>query len=159
MMDSGLRVLDAMTMRPVVASPNTSLRDVAALMDKFSVGSVLVKRGTELMGIVTEADFVRRAVLEGHNIDVTPVSRIMTKDMVTVGPGMDVLEAIDLMKDADIRHLPVVDENKLVGFITLNDILKIQPHLFENIVDQIQLREEHRKPLGKITRAEIREDE
>ena len=157
-MDSGLRVLDAMTVKPVVATPQTSIRDVAALMDRFGVGSVLVKEGSELLGIVTEADYVRRAVLEGHDTIKTPISKIMTKDIVTVNPGVDVLDALLLMKDADVRHLPVVDDGRLVGFVTLKDILKIQPHLFENIVDMLELREEHRKPVMRNEEAEFDEE-
>jgi CBS domain-containing protein len=136
-----------MTVRPVVASPSTCLRDVAAIMERYDIGSVLIKSGTQLLGIVTEEDFVRRAILEGHDFAKTPVHRIMTKDLVTVSPGMDVFDALLLMKDAGVRHLPVIDESNLVGFVTLNDILKVQPHLFENIVDMISLREEHRKPV------------
>jgi len=147
-----------MTVKPVVATPQTSIRDVAALMDRFGVGSVLVKEGSELLGIVTEADYVRRAVLEGHDTIKTPISKIMTKDIVTVNPGVDVLDALLLMKDADVRHLPVVDDGRLVGFVTLKDILKIQPHLFENIVDMLELREEHRKPVMRNEEAEFDEE-
>jgi len=147
MVESGLRVLDAMTLKPVVAHPSTTIRDVAAVMDRYGVGSVLIQNGQELLGIVTESDFVRKAILEGHDMAKTPVHRIMTKDLMTVSPGMDIFDALLLMKDAGVRHLPVVDENRLVGFITLKDILKLQPHLFENIVDMYELREEHRKPI------------
>jgi CBS domain-containing protein len=153
--DTGLRVIDAMTIKPVVATPDMTLRDVAELMDKYMVGSVLVRQGAELCGIVTEADFVRRAILEGHNTSTTPVTKIMTKDLVTVSPGADILDALLLMKDADVRHLPVVDEGSLVGFITMKDILKVQPSLVENIADLITLREEHRKPLGRIRGMEL----
>ena len=157
-MDSGLRVLDAMIIRPVVATPQTSIRDVAALMDKYCIGSVLIKEGSELLGIVTEADYVRRAVLEGHDTVSTAISKIMTKDLVTVSPGVDVLDALLLMKDADVRHLPVVDDGKLVGFVTMKDILKIQPSLFENIVDMMDIREEQRKSMGKVQGLELDED-
>jgi signal-transduction protein with cAMP-binding, CBS, and nucleotidyltransferase domain len=154
--DSGVRVLDAMTVKPVVAHPSTCIRDVAAIMDRFGIGSVLIQHGPELLGIVTESDFVRRAILEGHDLANTPVHKIMTRDIVTVSPGMDVFEALLLMKDSDVKHLPVTDEGRVVGFVTMNDILKVQPHLFENIVDMIELREEHRKPL---TRAAELDDE
>ena len=138
-----------------MARPMTSIRDVAALMDRHDVGSVLIKDGSSLLGIVTESDFVRRAVLEGHDMARTPVQRIMTRDLVTVTPGMDIFDALLLMKDTDVKHLPVVDESKLVGFITVKDILRVQPNLFENFVDSYQLREEGRKP---IKNAEIDEE-
>jgi CBS domain-containing protein len=146
--NSGLRVIDAMTVRPVVAPPHVSIRDVAALMDKYDIGSVLIKEGSELLGVVTEYDFVRRVVLEGHDPCTTPVSKVMTKDIVTVSPGMDLFDALQLMKDAEVRHLPVVDDGVLVGFITIKDILKVQPHLMENIVDMMDIREAYRK-LGR----------
>lgn len=138
-----------MTVRPVVASPRMTIRDVAALMDRHQIGSVLIKQGPDLLGIVTESDFVRRAVLEGHDLQNTPVSKIMTKDLVTISPGMDLFDAASLMKDANIRHLPVLDGELLVGFITIKDLLKVQPHLFENLVEMIDVREAHRKPLGR----------
>jgi CBS domain-containing protein len=149
MVELGLRVLDVMTIKPVVATPHMTIRDVAALMEKFDVGSVLVKRGHELLGIVTETDFVQRAVLEGHDACTTPITKIMTKDLVTVSPGMDIMDALLLMKDTDVRHLPVVDESKLVGFVTIKDILRVQPQLFDAIADSFRLREEERKPLGQ----------
>jgi signal-transduction protein with cAMP-binding, CBS, and nucleotidyltransferase domain len=124
-------------------------------MDRYDVGSVLIKRGTELLGIVTEADFVRRVVLEGHSKDAQ-VSTIMTRDLVTISPGMDVFDALQLMKDADVKHLPVVDNDKLVGFVTLKDLLKIQPALFDDVVDTIRLREEKRKLHGSRT---VREED
>ena len=84
------------------------------------------------------------------NVDMTPVSKIMTplNDMVTVDPGMDVFDALTVMRENDVRHLPVLDNGKLVGFITVKDILRIQPDLFELIVEKYEIRESHRKPLA-----------
>ena len=147
-----------MTLKPVVASPHMTVRDVAGVMDRHGVGSVLIKQGPQLLGIVTESDFVRRCVLEGHNPTTTPIYKIMSRDMTITNPDMDIFDALLLMRDADVRHVPVVEEGRLVGLITMKDILKIQPHLFENIVDRIELREEHRKPLGRIRTAELDDD-
>ncbi len=144
-MRSGLQVADAMTVRPVIADPHASVRDVAALMDRYDIGSVLIKRGTELLGIVTQSDIVRRGVLEGCDMRHTPVGAIMTKDIVTVSPGMDLFDVVLLMKDTELRTFPVMDDGALVGFVTSKDILKLQPDLFENLVEAIQLREEERK--------------
>ncbi|HIH24538.1 TPA: CBS domain-containing protein [Candidatus Woesearchaeota archaeon] len=138
-----------MTIKPVVASPELTIRDVAALMEKFDVGSVVLKRGHELVGIVTETDFVQRAILEGYDVRNTPVHRIMTKDLITVGPGTDIMDALLIMKDSDVRHLPVLDDGKFVGFVTVKDILRVQPQLFDTFADAYRLREEHRKPLGQ----------
>lgn len=144
-MNSGLKVVDIMTVSPVMTLPTTSLHDAAQLMERHNVGSVLITRGKELLGIVTERDYVTRACLEGHDPLHTPVSRVMTKDLLTVNPGTDVFDALLLMKDAEVRHLPVVHDNQLVGFITAKDILKVQPQLFDNFVDNFEIREERRK--------------
>lgn len=150
-MRSGVKVVDAMTVRPVVASPQMTVHDVAVLMDRYNVGSVLIKSGDELLGIVTERDYVCRACLEGADPLTTQVSRIMTRDLITVSPGMDLWDALLIMKDSEVRHLPVLDEGKFVGFITAKDILKVQPQLFENYVDHIELREEDRKLRARET--------
>lgn len=134
-----------MTVNPVTATPHMTVREVAELMDYHKVGSVLVREGSELLGIVTESDYVRRVVLDGHDPNTTPIRNIMTRDIVTIGPGMDVFDALLMMKDADIHHLPVIDCGKLVGFITTKDILKIQPHLIDQATELFALREEERK--------------
>ncbi|MDD9953116.1 MAG: CBS domain-containing protein [Candidatus Woesearchaeota archaeon] len=139
-MKSGLRVGDAMTVRPVTTTPDMSIRDVAAIMERKHVDSVLVRESDDLMGIVTEWDFVRRAVLDGCNVFTTPIRLIMTKDLVTVSPSMDVFDAILLMKDADIKHLPVIEDGKLIGLVTAKDILRLQPSLFDSFVDGYDLK-------------------
>jgi len=66
---------------------------------------------------------------------------------VTTTPDEDIFEAIRIMRDYDFRHLPVKHDGKIVGLITLKDILKIEPDLYEIMVEKIQLREEERKPI------------
>jgi len=144
-MKSRLVVADAMTTRPIVAPPDMTLHNVAVLMDMHGVGSVLVKEGKLLKGIITERDFVTRVCLEGYDPINTPVSHVMSTDLLTVAPSMDLFDALLLMKDANVRHIPVMENNNFVGFITAKDILKIQPDLFENFVDMFELREEKRK--------------
>ena len=148
LVEPDLKVLDVMTLKPVIASSDMSIRDVAALMDKYGVGSVVIKDDHDVVGIVTEPDFVRRAILEGMDFTNEPIKSIMTRDLITVSPGTDVADALNVMKDADVRHLPVLDDGKMVGFVTLKDILRVQPHLFDSWADVIRLREEHRKPIG-----------
>jgi len=63
----------------------------------------------------------------------------MAKDLLTISPRMDVFDAIRLMKDADVRHLPVIESGKLVGYITMKDILRIQPELFEILSEKFDM--------------------
>ncbi len=155
-MRTGYKVIDAMTTRPITAAAEDSLHAVARLMKEKKVGSVLLKRGEELAGIVTEFDLVRKAMVEAMDVQKTPVSRIMTpaSEMATAGPGMDVFDALNLMRELDVRHLPVLDDGNLVGFITVKDILRIEPELFDLIVDKYEIREAHRKPVAEFKQGE-----
>jgi len=141
-MKTGIRVLDAMTKNPIVCSPSITILEAAKLMGKKDVGSLIIsdERKT-LLGIATEKDFVQKAVAKRIK-DSEPISKIMTGNVFTTHPEVDIYDAIKKMRDLEIRHLPVVDhQNKLVGTITLKDILKIQPSLFELIVDMFNIRE------------------
>lgn len=144
-MRSGLKVVDAMTVQPVTATPDMSIRDIALLMETYQVSTIIIKEGKELLGLVAESDIISRCVLEGCDSNKTLGRKIMTSDIVTVSPGMDVFDALLLMRDTNVRTLPVMDEGEMVGLVTAKDILKLQPDLFENFVDGIRLREEDKK--------------
>ena len=146
-MRTGIKVGDAMTTRPITTSKNTSIQECAKLMKKFDVGSVLVQDNNQVIGIVTEFDLARKVIVNTMDYD-DPIKKIMEKILVTVSPNNDLLEAMELMRKHDIRHLPVQDNNKFTGLITMKDILKIEPQLFELVADNIRLREESRKPLN-----------
>lgn len=142
---TGYIVLDAMTTKPVTVMPDASLQEAASLMRQHDIGSLIVQKGNDLMGVVTEYDLVHRAVGDALDVCTTPVAAIMTRDLLTVSPSMDIFDALRLMRDADIRHLPVIDTGKMVGFITLKDILKIQPQLFEIIAERLEMGRMERK--------------
>lgn len=135
---TGFCVGDAMTTRPVCTPPNLSILSAAHLMREKNVGSILVRENQELQGILTEWDFVHRVVTQGLDTQNTPVSAVMVRDLITVSPRMDIFEALCLMRDTNIRHLPVLEQNRLVGFITIKDILKIQPQLLEIILERYE---------------------
>ncbi len=147
-MNTNYLVHDVMTRNPISIKPTASLRDVARVMQEHAVGSVLVREGPTLIGICTSVDLVRKAMVRGLNINSTSVREIMTPcdKVVVTKPDMDIFEALNVMKDYDVRHLPVVHEGTLVGLITLKDILRIQPQLYELIVDMYEIREAERKP-------------
>ncbi len=138
-----------MTTKPVTTNPTTTIQDAARLMTKFDVGSVLIQEQEEVIGIVTEYDLTRKVV--ANNRDTTePVENIMEETMTMIEPDRDVTEALQMMNDNDIRHLPVGKDGKLNGLITMKDILKIEPELFELVVEKIRLREENRKPIATV---------
>ncbi|MFQ5475308.1 MAG: cyclic nucleotide-binding/CBS domain-containing protein, partial [Candidatus Nanoarchaeia archaeon] len=99
-----------------------------------------------IVGLVTEQDIVRKSVASGLNCTRTPLKAVMSTDLHTISPDRDIFEALTLMSEKNVRHVPVTDKKGgLVGYITGKDILKLQPQLFEILVDKIELREQERK--------------
>lgn len=93
-------------------------------MVELNSGSLLVTEGEEVCGIITERDYLRSIVLAGRTSKTTQVREIMTTRIVVVQPGTTVEEAMAIMTDRRIRHLPVVDKGKLVGIVSIGDLVK-----------------------------------
>jgi len=144
---TGYTVGDAMTMNPITISGNKTLRDAAKIMAKEHVGSLLVKENDKIVGILTEQDIVRKGVAGTGNTALKKVKEVMETNLTTTTPDEDIFEALRIMRDYNIRHLPVMHNGKFVGLVTLKDILKIEPDLYEIMVEKIQLRETERKPI------------
>ena len=146
-MKTGYRVSDIMTANPIKMDADESAKDCAALMAKHGVGSTIIVKKDKFVGIVTEEDLVHKIVLKDLAASAVPVNKIMTplKDIISIEPDKDVHDALVVMKENDIRRLPVMKGNTLHGLITSKDILRIQPDLFELVVDTFELREADRK--------------
>jgi CBS domain-containing protein len=144
-METGVKVYDAMTTRPVVTSRSTNLVDCAKLMAQKNIGSLIIKEGERFVGIITEQDIVRRGVAKGVDLTTTSVDKVMSTDVVLGSPNMDIFDALATMRDYDLRHLPIVDEGKLMGLVTMKDILKIHPDLFDILVEKMEIAEQGRK--------------
>ena len=112
------------------------------------VGSLLIVKDTALEGILTEKDMVH-FLAKGLNPENAKASEIMTKKLHIIGPEEDLYEAMTRMKREKVRRLPVLNKKKLVGMLTLNDIMKIQPALFDLLREQglIRLQKEKGKAI------------
>lgn len=104
-------------------SPKVTLRDAAKQMRDKRIGSLLVTEGMERIGIVSETDFVRKALAEGLNPDTTPVEKIMSQPVIGIDIDKTAKEANDLMATKGIRHLAVTDKGKIVGIISVRDLV------------------------------------
>ena len=147
-MQTGYRVCDIMTRKPIAVLPKTTVRECAKLMREKKISSLVVKEGDTLKGYITDDVLIRNVLAEGKDVDKTAASDVMLVKVATIGPNRDIYDALMTMHGHEIRQLPVLDEengNKLVGLLTLKDILKIQPQLFDLLVDKIVLREEEQK--------------
>lgn len=139
-MKTYMRVMEIMTKKPVVVGPEDTIDYCVRLMLKEKVGSLIVLENKLLKGIVTEKDFLQKAVIRNFDVKTTSISKIMNRILITVEPDADILDAVKLMTKYEIRRLPVVDKNNdLFGLLTINDILRVQPQLFELIIDKSML--------------------
>ncbi|MFA5176065.1 MAG: CBS domain-containing protein [Candidatus Nanoarchaeia archaeon] len=143
---TGVKVADAMTIKPFIVKPGTSIQDAAQLMCDKKVGSLLVAEENVLQGIITEKDFVDKVIAKSMDPKKTRVSDVMVKNVTTVSPNMDLFEAIKVMAKSNVKRLPVVDKNLLVGYLTSKDVLSIQPDLLEILTERFHIREMDRKP-------------
>ncbi|MFT4250256.1 MAG: cyclic nucleotide-binding/CBS domain-containing protein [Candidatus Woesearchaeota archaeon] len=144
-MKSGLCVGELMTHKPVSIPGSVSVQDAARIMSEKSVGSLLVVEENELLGILVRADIIREVVAYGKDASSVLVEDVMTQEVLVISPEKDVLDALRFMAEHDIRTLPVLQGEELVGFITAKDILKVNPELFELLSETYVLREEKRK--------------
>src|SRR3989344_3634307 len=134
MMKTGITVMDAMTRKPVSVTPETNIKESTQLMLEKHVGSVLVKEGEKLLGVLTERDLVRM-ISSGMDPIKTKTKQIMTQKIVSISPEKDIYEAIVLMNKENLRRLPVMIKDRVIGLITVRDVLSLQPTLFELILD------------------------
>ena len=149
-MKTGYKVYDCMTTKPISVSPDASLEQCAKVMAKNHVGALVIKDDHKSIGLITEQDIVRKVVAKGINPLTKKVKDFMEKKVKTISPNADIYDALIIMRDSNIRHLPVVDNGKMVGLLTLKDVLKIEPQLFELLVEKFELKEETRKPINRI---------
>ena len=104
--------------------PTDTVLAALGVMAEHDIGAVLVLEGEQLIGILTERDYARKVVLAGLSSKDAPVSAIMTADVICVAPQLSVDECMSLMTERRVRHLPVVDGRRVVGLISIGDLVK-----------------------------------
>lgn len=124
-----LKIKEIMTTDVRSISANDSISEAANIMKQLDVGAVPVTNNNLLVGIITDRDLILRAVATGKNPDER-VSTVMTKDITTVTPDMDVHEVADIMASKQIRRVPIVESGRLVGIVSIGDMAVEE--IFEN---------------------------
>ncbi|RCG33121.1 CBS domain-containing protein [Sphaerisporangium album] len=117
-----LKVRDVMTHRPVCLPADAAVSKAARLMRDQAIGDVLVLKDDRLFGVVTDRDIVIRAVAEARDADSTPLGTLCTSEPVTVRPEEDADEVVRLMREKAIRRVPVVEDGRPVGIVSLGDV-------------------------------------
>ena len=118
-----MQVFEAMTPEVTTVGPDTTLMEAARLMRENGIGPLPVTEGERLLGILTDRDIAIRATAEGLDPGATPVRQVMTPEVVTCFEGDDIRKAAEIMQQAQVRRLLVVDgDGRLAGIVSLGDI-------------------------------------
>jgi CBS domain-containing protein len=112
--------------------------DALKLMAEKNIGSVIVMRGDQYLGIVTERDYSRKIALKGKNSAATAVSEIMSSDLPFVSPADSIEHCMELMTQKNIRYMPVFENNKLVGIVSMSDVVKETILAQKETINQLQ---------------------
>ena len=145
-MKIGIKVGDIMTRNFISVSPETSILNCARKMAKKRVGSLILEEQGELKGIITQGDIIWALTKKSKkDLDEIKASSIAPKKLVTIKPSADLYDALQKMKKTKYRWLPVTVKKNVIGFLTIKDILRIEPSLFEIAGDYFQIKEEEKK--------------
>jgi CBS domain-containing protein len=123
--DTIAKVLKAKTQNKVLSiAPEQTVYEALELMAHYDIGALLVCADGRLLGILSERDYARKCALTGHPSKETPVEDIMTRHVLSVSPQHTVDECLALMTEHRFRHLPVVEDERVVGMVSIGDLVK-----------------------------------
>lgn len=117
-------LLDSKGHDVISVAPDLSVFDAIKLMADKLVGSLIVMDGEQLRGIVTERDYARKVIIKGRSSESTLVSEIMSTDVLTTSSSQTVNQCMELMTERRIRHLPVVEGDRVIGMISIGDLVQ-----------------------------------
>ena len=118
--------------------PDTMVFDALKIMAEKNIGALLVLSNNRIEGIFSERDYARKIVLQGKSSHETAVRDIMTRDVISVGPDQSIEECMALMTTKHIRHLPVLDGQKILGMVSIRDIVRELISEKEYTIKQLQ---------------------
>ncbi|HEX5539665.1 MAG TPA: CBS domain-containing protein [Methylophilaceae bacterium] len=123
-------------------SPDTTIYDALVIMAQNRIGALLVCENKQLAGVFSERDYAREVALKGKTSRGTPVKEVMSTTVITVGPDDNVEDCMNLMSGKRIRHLPVIENNVVIGVLSIGDLVKetiaYQQYLIKQLESYIQ---------------------
>lgn len=118
------KVRDVIVRKEVIQLPaDATVRSASRLMAEQGIGAILVMKDEAIQGIFSERDALKRVLAEDLDPDTTTLAEVMTREMVTLDPDAFAVDALRLMSQVGIRHLPIVEQDKVVGMISLRDFI------------------------------------
>ena len=118
--------------------PGTTVFEAIKLMAEKNVGALLVTEGDKLIGIISERDYTRNVILKGKSSRETPVKDIISSKPVVAAPGDKIVECMRAMTEKRVRHLPVLDGDKIIGVISIGDLVNWTISAQSAAIDQLQ---------------------
>ncbi|MCA9920151.1 MAG: CBS domain-containing protein [Anaerolineales bacterium] len=122
----------------ITVAPDQSVKEVLALLAEYNIGALVVLDANEaLTGIISERDVVRQLVVESDLL-AQPVKNIMTAEVITCMPQDDLMSVANVMTERRFRHMPVVEDGRLMGIISIGDVLKAQRNYYHGQIDTLE---------------------
>lgn len=119
-------------------TPDTPVLDAIREMAEHSVGALLVMQGEKLLGVLSERDYARKVILKGRSSNEIRVAEIMSSPVLTVKPDVSVNECMRLMTDNRVRHLPVVDNERVIGVLSIGDLVRAVVEEQKQTIEQLE---------------------
>ena len=126
--------------RIIALSPDTTVIEALELMAEKNIGAVMVMRGDDLVGIFSERDYARKGIIQGRKAKTTQLNEVMIHDVITVTPEMNIDDCMQLFIGRYIRHLPVVKDGKVIGMLSIGDIVNA---IIQEQLDHIKFLEQY----------------
>jgi CBS domain-containing protein len=124
-----MKLRDLMNKNVISIDAEATVKEAAGVMAQHEIGSLVVMEQGKPAGIVTERDLLSRVVALGRNVEATKVKMIMSKPLICEGPDMEAIEAARFMVSKNIKKLPITQDGRLIGIMTLTDLCAVQPDL------------------------------
>lgn len=122
----------------VTADPETTTREISKALEQENVGSVIVTEGETPVGIVTDRDLALEVIGEGKDSATITAGDVMTTDLFTVGPDESIYDVLEGMRERGVRRVPVVEDDELVGIVTLDDFVVLLTSELESVSGVVQ---------------------
>jgi CBS domain-containing protein len=119
-------------------APDAPVLEAIKEMAEHSVGALLVMQGEKLLGVVSERDYARKVILKGRSSNETKVSQIMSSPVLTVRPDQSVNDCMRMMTDNRVRHLPVLDGERVVGVLSIGDLVRTVVEEQQQTIEQLE---------------------
>jgi len=135
------KLLEGKKMSQIISlRPDNTVIEALELMADKNIGAIMVMEDDRLVGIFSERDYARKGIIQGRKAKSTPLSEVMIHDVITVTPDMDIDDCMQLFINKFIRHLPVVRGNKVIGMLSIGDIVNA---IIKEQLDHIKFLEQY----------------